>query len=315
MKQPDKLDDVLTALLLQRSLPGFPGRCLPGELEGVLARCGERSSLIAQDAAALLAAAGCHTGPAGLSAAAISGLTGWLADLERSEALVQEVWLKHRGAVLFALDWVARCPAAWGFPEAAAARSALLDLVLFEGRLQVRDRQGISFRVFERSVEALSADLERAGSGAAGRLLEEVAGRLPDLESRDWNEVRSWASQLRPRGWHWPGELPPQKAGPAPAIRVVLDVPFSILCGQPPRPVVRELDRMFRAAAGTDLRLYDRAPLMVAFTALQLDELAGRLGREPVEWYGRLPELAGRDWVLPVEHLAHAWLASEPAGL
>jgi hypothetical protein len=304
------LDDALTGLLLQRALPAFPEHILSGELATVLARCRRRSSRIIQDAAALLAAAGCHAGSAGLTPTATAGLTGWLTDLETSDALVHEVWQEHRGAVLFALDYVAGCPVAWGLPEAAGARSALLDVLLFECRRQVADRHGTSFRVFERSIKALSILLATAGEGPAHRLLVEVEARLPTLCQRQWSEVRQWAGGLRQHGWHWPGEALPPSDGPSPVVPPALEVPFGILCGRPPRSVVRELARMFRAAAGADLRLYDRAPLAVAFTALLLDELKQCLGREPIEWDSRLPELAARDWALPVEHLAQAWLAN-----
>jgi len=297
---PVSLNHLLNSLLLDRARTAFPRGPFHSTLNGVLAICGRHGELILQDAAAFLvvsaAQASRYTLP-WLDTA--RGCAVWLSALATHEDVVAEVWRTNRGAVLFGLVAAGIASDGWAIPRGEETVAALVNLLFAERRRAVPDRKGISFRVFERTMEGLGKEL-LAARGLEGRR-REVMGSVPDhvhdLLRSDWDRVRTWATGLRGQPWHWPGE------SPAPGIPIRaredaarLDISFVGLCPTSPHSLVIRLAGMYDSAAESDLRLYDSAPLAVAFTSLLLDQLTAIAGDVPAGVETALLALASRDW-------------------
>jgi hypothetical protein len=292
MRPSDVLNDWLTGWLLDRASVCRMGQEVPVPLTRAVARCRRHGPLCGQDAAVAVLALLTRAGPSAPVAAPVAGLAGWLTALARRAEVAQDVWLRHRGAVLFALECVAWTAAPWALPEGEAARAALPDLLVCEAGVRVSDRHGVSFRVFERTMEALAQALAGADRDAQRCLLRATAERVAGFRPADWPALRAWAASLRRSALYWPGQPRPPECGEGQSLQQ--GVPFGCLRPGPWPPVLAALRDRFAREAGSDLRLYDEAPVSVAVAALLRDEVASA---GPAEAFDRLlPALVDFGW-------------------
>jgi hypothetical protein len=293
MLSSDVVNDWLTGWLLDRASVCRMGQGVAAPLGGAVALCRRRGPLCGQDAALAVLALLMRARPSAPVAAPVDGLAGWLTALAQRAEVAQDVWLRHRGAVLFALECVAWTAAPWVLPEGEAARAALTDLLVREAGLRVGDRNGVSFRVFERTMEALALALAGAEADGQRRLLRETAERVAGFRPGDWPALRAWAGSLRRCGLYWPGQQAPPDAD---HVALQEGVPFGCLRPGPWPAALAALRDRFARDAGNDLRLYDEAPVSVAVAALLRDELAAAGGAG--EFDRLLPALVDAGWAL-----------------